>query len=76
MSARRHPGLRGFTLVELLVALLITAIMFAIGYGELNQSLKSRRELDQQAARLLAIQRAVRTMEQDFELLQPRPVRN
>src|SRR6185312_10538195 len=39
-------------------------------------SLKSRRELDQQAARLLAIQRAVRTMEQDFELLQPRPVRN
>jgi general secretion pathway protein J len=76
VSARRTDRSRGFTLVELLVALLITAIMFAIGYGELNQSLKSRRELDQQSARLLAIQQAVRIMEQDFELMQPRPVRN
>jgi general secretion pathway protein J len=66
----------GFTLVELLVALFITAVMFAIGYRELDQALRSRRELDEQTARLVAVQQAVRTMEQDFELLQPRPVRN
>ena len=65
----------GFTLVELLVALFITAIMFAIGYRGLDQALTSRRALDQQAARLIAVQQAMRTLEQDFELVQPRPVR-
>jgi general secretion pathway protein J len=73
MPARRH---RGFTLIELLVALFITAIMFAFGYRALDQAFRSRREVDQQSARLIAVQQAVRTLEQDFELLQPRPVRN
>lgn len=74
---RRDPrAAAGFTLVELLVALFITAVMFAIGYRELDQALKSRRELEEQSARLVAIQVAVRTIEQDFELLQPRPVRD
>ena len=72
----RANAATGFTLVELLVALLITAIMFVIGYSELDQALKSRRELDEQTARLLAIQQAMRIIEQDFELMQPRPVRN
>jgi general secretion pathway protein J len=73
MAARRH---RGFTLIELLVALFITAIIFAFGYRALDEAFKSRREIDQQSARLIAVQQALRTLEQDFELLQPRPVRN
>ena len=72
--AGRHP--RGFTLIELLVALFITAIMFAFGYRALDQALKSRREVEEQSARLIAVQQTLRTLEQDFELLQPRPVRN
>jgi general secretion pathway protein J len=73
MAARRHLG---FTLIELLVALFITAIMFAFGYRALDQAFRSRREVEEQSARLIAVQQAVRTLEQDFELLQPRPVRN
>src|ERR1700686_2020032 len=73
MASYRH---RGFTLIELLVALFITAIMFAFGYRALDEAFKSRREVDQQSARLIAVQQALRTLEQDFELLQPRPVRN
>jgi general secretion pathway protein J len=67
---------RGFTLVELLVALVITAIMFTIGYRALDQALTSRKEVAEQTAKLLALQQTMRILEQDFELLQPRPVRN
>ncbi len=66
---------RGFTLVELLVALFITAIMFAIGYRALDQAFRSRKQLEEQSARLIAVQQALRVLEQDFELLQPRPIR-
>ena len=66
----------GFTLVELLVALLITAIMFTIGSRALDQAFTSRKQIEEQSARLIAVQQAMRTIEQDFELLQPRPVRN
>jgi general secretion pathway protein J len=62
--------------VELLVALFITAILFAMGYGALSQALNSRKEVEEQAARLNAVQQALRVMEQDFELMQPRPVRD
>lgn len=67
---------RGFTLVELLVAILITAIMFAIGYGAVDQALRGRVEIEEQSQRLLAVQRALRLLETDLELLQPRAVRN
>ena len=49
---------RGFTLIELLVALFITAILFAMGYGALSQALTSRREIEEQSARLNSLQQA------------------
>src|SRR5579863_7304664 len=72
----RYSRQAGFTLIELLVAMFITAIMFVIGYRALEQALSSRHLVDAQSARLIAVQQALRIVEQDFELLQPRPVRN
>ena len=71
-SRRPAPG---FTLLELLVALFIAALMFAMGYGALNQALTTRDALKQRQARLLELQTAVRVLEQDFVQLVPRPVR-
>jgi len=67
---------RGFTLIELLVAVLITAIMFAMGYGALSQTLSSRKQVEEQSERLSKLQQAFRIIEQDVELIQPRPVRD
>lgn len=73
MSTRRAAG---FTLVELLVAMFISAIVFAMGYGALNQALGHREHVEEQAQRLLDVQQAMRTLEQDFTLMQPRPMRD
>ena len=66
---------RGFTLLELLVAMFIAAIIFAMGYGTINQAVKNREGLEVQQKKLLELQTAIRIMEQDFVQLAPRPIR-
>jgi general secretion pathway protein J len=62
--------------LELLVAMFIAAIIFAMGYGTINQAVKNRETLEDQQKRLLDLQTTVRTMEQDFVQLAQRPVRD
>jgi general secretion pathway protein J len=66
---------RGFTLVELLVALFIAAIIFAMGYAAINQALTNHDTLKAQQAHILALQTVVRLMEQDLVQAAARPVR-
>jgi general secretion pathway protein J len=67
---------RGFTLIELMVAVFITGILFAIGYGAVNQAIKNREGLEQQQERLIAIQTTMRTIAQDVNQLALRPIRD
>ncbi len=71
----RHAG-GGFTLIELLVALFIAAIMFAMGYGAITQALHSRGSIRENQKRLLALQKTMLILEQDFVQLAPRPIRS
>ena len=71
---RRKCG--GFTLIEVLVALVVFAIMSALAYGTLSQTLVSAEILSARMDRLQAIQRTMRLIGQDFLQLAPRPVRD
>lgn len=72
--AHEHRG--GFTLIEVLVALAVFAIMSALAYGTLNQTLISAEILSARMDRLQAIQRTIRQVDQDLMQLAPRPVRD
>ncbi len=78
VRAQRSPAAKaeGFTLLELLVALFIAAIMFAMGYGAINQALRSRGSIRRHQQDLVQLESAMSTMEQDFVQLAPRPVRD
>jgi type II secretion system protein J len=69
---RAHSG---FTLIELMVAVFITAIVLSMGYGAINQALNNHEALDARQERLLAVQTTMRLLTQDFTQLAPRPVR-
>jgi general secretion pathway protein J len=66
---------RGFTLIELMVAILILAIMATMAYGAIQNAVNNREVLQGNEKRLLEVQTTMRVMAQDFVQLVPRPVR-
>ena len=72
---RKSPA-AGFTLLELLVAMAIFAIVGALAMGGLNAVLTQREIAERQLARLHAVQRAVRVVANDFSQIAPRFVRD
>ena len=73
MVAQRNHG---FTLIEVLVSLAIFAILAAMAYGALGQTLAAAELLNNRMDRLQALQRTVRVISEDFMQLSPRPVRD
>ncbi|MFA5530258.1 MAG: type II secretion system minor pseudopilin GspJ [Thiohalomonadaceae bacterium] len=79
MNLRTNPDGRrcaGFTLLEMLVASAVFAILAAAAYGGLNAILQARGETERQAARLAELQSAMTLLSRDLTQLAPREVRS
>lgn len=70
------PAPRGFTLLELLVALAVFSIMSIAAYSGLRNVLFTRAAVEAQSRRLAMVQLAVYRLEQDIEQAAPRSIRD
>lgn len=67
---------RGFTLLELLVAIAIFTIVAAMAMGGFHQLVKQREQASDAMQRIRMVQRCVMRMSQDLEQLSARPIRD
>ena len=67
---------RGFTLLELLVAVALFAVVSALTYSGLMSVLQARAQTAQSAARLTAVQQAVSFLVRDLRQVADRPIRD
>ena len=75
----RKAGMRascGFTLLELLVALSIFAIVAVLAYGGLGTVLDQRILTEESAERLADLQKTYLIVQRDIEQLVPRAIRD
>jgi type II secretion system protein J len=80
MSGSRRPRVRdasaGFTLIEIMVALLILGIMSGLGFGTYRAARISAERAEESMKRSREIDFGMRVMMQDFAESVPRPVRD
>ncbi len=67
---------RGFTLIEVLVALAVFGVMTVLAYQALGQSLSNAEMLTERLDRIQAIQRTMSLLGRDLTQAVPRPVRD
>ena len=66
----------GFTLIEVVVAIFVAAVMFAMGYSALSQAMVERDSLNTKQTRINEIQKGMRIVAQDFAQIAARPARD
>ncbi|MCK7592780.1 type II secretion system minor pseudopilin GspJ [Pseudomarimonas salicorniae] len=66
---------RGFSLLEVLVAVALFALAMGLAYGGLDAVVRGRAQLQEEAARLAELQRVVGLLERDLRAAVPRGVR-
>jgi len=66
---------RGFTLLEVLVAVFVFGIVAMLAYGGYNQLIRQSDIVESNAGRTRQIQAAVQRMVEDFSMIEPRPIR-
>jgi general secretion pathway protein J len=71
-----HARPRGFTLIEMLVALLILAVMSALGYSTYRAARIGAARAQDSMARTREIEFGLRILEQDLAEAVPRPIRD
>ena len=67
---------QGFTLLELLIASIIFAIMAVMAYGGLDNVLDNTESSEQALSRLQQVQQSISIINRDFSQLMPRAVRD
>jgi general secretion pathway protein J len=68
--------IRGFTLLEMIVAVAIFAVMAGIAYGGLNQTIKTGSQVGESNQRLSELQFALSYFSRDWLQVSPRKIRN
>ena len=74
-AAAKRPS-QGFTLLELLVALAIFAVVSMLAYGGLSSALTARQQVLQSLDRTTALQKAFVRLRNDLQQLRARPSRD
>jgi len=72
----RAKAPRGFTLIEVLIAMAITAVVAGLALASLSAALDATDRVDVQAQRSQEITRALRILSRDLEAFVPRAVRD
>lgn len=76
MARSQQPRPEGFTLLELLVAIAILAVIGVASYKLLASTIATRDRASEHDLNLLQLQKAMQAMQRDIEQTVPRPVRD